>query len=128
MLEWLSSCLPCNEILYFEESNHCAAVGSIAEVLRQVTWKKVYTNQHTWHGPVAVKFEAMMLGVRLVTLFSEGVVFGKANGDSSRASDQLTGMGGDSVYDTLLGCIFIISLLFCEDILQFRLLKTWLGN
>lgn len=128
MLEWLSSRLPCNEILYFEESDHCAAVGSIAEVLRQVTWKKLYTNQHTWHGPVAEKFEAMMLGVRLVTIFSEGVVARKANGDSSRASDQLTGMGSDSVYDTLLGCIFIISLLFCEDILQFCLLKTWLGN
>lgn len=45
-----------------------------------------------------------------------------------RATDQLTGMGGDSIYDTLLSCIFIISLLFCEDILQFCLLKTWLGN
>lgn len=30
-------------------------------------------------APVAEKFEAVLLGVRLVTIFSDGVVAGKAN-------------------------------------------------
>lgn len=42
--------------------------------------EKLYTSQHALHGPVAEKFEAMLLGVRLVTIFSDGVVARKANG------------------------------------------------